>query len=37
MMIRPGTMPGKADGNPMREDIEEAGRLAGVDFMVNAV
>jgi len=37
MMIRPGTMPGKADGNPMREDIEEAGQIAGVDFMVNAV
>lgn len=37
MMIQPGTMPGKADGNPMREDIEEAGRIAGVDFIVNAV
>ena len=37
MMIQPGTMPGKADGNPMREDIEEAGQIAGVDFIVNAV
>ncbi|AYO29672.1 nickel-dependent lactate racemase [Biomaibacter acetigenes] len=37
MMIRPGTMPGRAQGNPMREDIEEAGRIAGVDFIVNAV
>lgn len=37
MMIKPGTMPGRADGNPMREDIEEAGEMAGVDFMVNAV
>jgi len=37
MMIRPGTMPGKADGNPMREDIEEAGRIANVSFIVNAV
>lgn len=37
MMIRTGTMPGKADGNPMREDIEEVGRMAGVKFIVNAV
>lgn len=37
MMIKPGTMPGKADGNPMREDIEEAGRIANVSFIVNAV
>ena len=26
MMIRPGTMPGRADGNPMREDIENGYR-----------
>lgn len=37
MMIKPGTMPGKADGNPMREDIEEGGKIAGVKFIVNAV
>lgn len=37
MMIKPGTMPGRADGNPMREDIEEAGKIAGVSFIVNAV
>lgn len=37
MMIKPGTMPGRIDGNPVREDIEEAGRIAGVDFIVNAV
>ena len=37
MMIQPGTMPGKLDGNPMREDIEEAGKMAGVKFIVNAV
>ncbi len=37
MMIQPGTMPGKIDGNPMREDIEEAGEMAGVDFIVNAI
>lgn len=37
MMIKPGAMPGKCEGNPMREDIDEAGTLAGVDFIVNAV
>ena len=37
MMIRPGTMPGRADGNPMRDDIDEAGMMAGVAFIVNAV
>ncbi len=37
MMIKPGTMPGKSDGNPMREDIEEAGKIGGVKFIVNAV
>lgn len=37
MMIQPGTMPGKADGNPMREDIEEAGKIGGMKFLVNAV
>ncbi|HZK70944.1 MAG TPA: nickel-dependent lactate racemase [Clostridia bacterium] len=37
MMIRPGTMPGKADGNPMREDIEEVGKIGGLKFIVNAV
>jgi len=37
MMIRPGTMPGRAEGNPMREDIEEIGRKVGLKFIVNAV
>ncbi|MGI6574749.1 MAG: nickel-dependent lactate racemase [bacterium] len=37
MMIKPGTMPGKADGNPMREDIEEVGRMVGVSFILNVV
>jgi len=37
MMIKPGTMPGKSDGNPMREDIEEAGKMAGMKFIVNAI
>lgn len=37
MMIKPGTMPGRAEGNPMREDIDEAGTIANIGFMVNAV
>lgn len=28
---------GKLDGNPVREDIEAAGRICGVDYIVNAV
>ena len=36
-MIHPGTETGKLEGNPMREDIEEAGGLAGVKFIVNVV
>jgi len=37
LMFSEGAMPGKIDGNPMREDIEEGGKLARVDFIVNAV
>ena len=37
MMIKPGTMPGRADGNPMREDIEEIGLKCGVKFILNVV
>lgn len=37
MMIKPGTMPGRADGNPMREDIEEGAQIGGLNFIVNAV
>ncbi len=36
-MIYPGTETGKIAGNPMREDIEEAGCMAGVKFIVNVV
>jgi nickel-dependent lactate racemase len=31
-MDLPGTGPGSLDGNPVREEINEVGRLAGVDF-----
>ena len=37
MMEIEGTGPGRIDGNPVRREIEEVGRLAGVDFAVNVV
>lgn len=37
MLIRADTASGRVEGNPLREDIEEAGRMAGVHFIVNAV
>ncbi len=35
--FRPGSGPGVNDGNPMREDIEEVGKMAGVSFILNVV
>lgn len=37
MMKLPGAKLGKIEGNPVREDIDEIGELAGVDFVLNAV
>lgn len=37
MMLLPGAEAGRADGNPVREDMEEVARMAGLDFIVNAV
>lgn len=37
MMILPEACAGKMEGNPIREDIEEAGRICGIDFIVNVV
>jgi nickel-dependent lactate racemase len=34
-MDLPGTGPGCIDGNPVREEIDEVGRMAGVDFNVS--
>ncbi len=34
-MDLPGTGPGSIDGNPVREEINEVGRMAGVDFNVS--
>jgi nickel-dependent lactate racemase len=33
----PGTGMGRIEGNPVREEIDEAGRMAGVDFILNVV
>jgi nickel-dependent lactate racemase len=33
----PGAEPGRIKGNPVREEIEEAGRMAGVDLILNVV
>lgn len=37
MMTHKDACAGKLEGNPLRMDIEEAGNLIGIDFIVNAV
>ncbi len=37
LMVRPEACAGRLEGNPVREDIEEAGRMCGVDFVLNVV
>ena len=37
MMIHPNAYAGKLEGNPLREDIEEAGNICGIDYIVNVV
>ncbi len=36
-MIEEDACAGKLEGNPIREDIEEAGNMVGIDFIVNVV
>ena len=36
-MIRQEACAGRLEGNPVREDIEEAGSILGIDFIVNVV
>ena len=36
-MVEPGSHAGKLEGNPVREDIEEAAAMVGVDYIVNVV
>ncbi len=37
MMEIDGTGPGRIEGNPVRQEVEEVGRMAGVDFILNVV
>ncbi len=37
MMVRPEACAGALDTNPLRMDIEEAGRICGIDFILNVV
>lgn len=37
MMIHPNAHAGRLEGNPLREDIEEAGAICGIDYIVNVV
>lgn len=37
MMVREEAHAGKLEGNPIREDIEEAGRMCGIDYILNVV
>ena len=37
MMTAPGAVGGKRIGNPAREDIDEAGRMVGADFILNVI
>lgn len=37
MMLLPGAELGRIEGNPVREDIEEAAGMVGLDYIVNVV
>lgn len=37
LMFEPDARVGVLDGNPVREDLNEAGRMIGIDFAVNGV
>ena len=36
-MVKPEACAGKLEGNPVREDIEEAAAMVGIDFILNVV
>lgn len=36
-MVKPEACAGKLEGNPVREDIEEAGVICGIDYIINVV
>jgi len=37
LMLEPGASPGQLQGNPVRDDIEEAAAFVGVDFILNVI
>lgn len=37
MMVRPEACAGNIKNNPIRNDIEEAGKICGIDFIVNVI
>lgn len=37
MMVQPEACAGRLEGNPIRQDIEEAGSICGIDYIVNVV
>ncbi len=37
MMVREEAAAGRIDGNPIRDDIEEAAAMVGIDFIINVV
>lgn len=37
LMISPASGMGQIDGNPVRQDIEQAGQLVGLDFIMNVL
>lgn len=37
LMVRPEACAGRLEGNPIREDIEEAAAMVGIDFTLNVV
>jgi len=37
LMVQTAACAGRLEGNPIREDIEEAGKICGIDYIVNAV
>ena len=37
LMVEQGAYAGNIDDNPLRKDIDEAGRMVGVDFILNVV
>ena len=37
LMVSPAACAGNLDTNPLRQDLEEAGRICGIDYIVNVV